>query len=115
MANELEGLQDCLKTLDNIGPQIMEEIDSILANAATKMFQKAVELVPSDTGALASSLQIKKSYRSEAAIGYVVEADTQYAICVEYGTENMEAQPYLRPSLDEVRGNLKLDLKSLQG
>lgn len=37
---------------------------------------------------------------------YYVGTDVHYAPYVEFGTYKMQAQPFLRPSADEVRGNL---------
>jgi HK97 gp10 family phage protein len=111
--SSLEGIGDCIKSLDSIGKQIMNEVDNILAQSAGEMEAIAKTDVPEDTGVLASSISSKLEVHNEGYVRYVVESDTEYAIHVEYGTDNMEAQPFLRPALDKVRGELKLDLKSL--
>lgn len=38
---------------------------------------------------------------------YYVGTNVDYAAYIEYGTYRMQAQPYLRPAANKVRGNLK--------
>jgi HK97 gp10 family phage protein len=113
MSSGIEGIGDCITSLNDIGNNIMGEIDKILARSATEMDDIAKEDVPEDTGVLASSIKMTKKISSESFILYEIDCDAEYAISVEYGTENMEAQPFLRPALDKVRGDLKLEIKFL--
>jgi HK97 gp10 family phage protein len=66
--------------------------------AAEEVLAAAEHLVPVDTGALKDSLHIEDAPGG----GKRVVADTPYAVFVEFGTENMPAEPYLRPALDEA-------------
>lgn len=52
---------------------------------------------PVDTGFLRSSITVDEVTPMEAIIG----PHTDYAEHVEFGTSRMEAQPYMRPALDE--------------
>ncbi len=54
-------------------------------------------LVPVDTGTLKSSIMVDEVTPRQAIIG----PHTDYAEHVEFGTSRMEAQPYMRPALDE--------------
>jgi len=53
-------------------------------------------LTPVDTGDL---LHSEKVYREGDRV--VLEADSDHAVYVEFGTVNMSAEPYMRPALDE--------------
>ena len=53
-------------------------------------------LCPVDTGFLRNSIQVDSVTPLEA----VVAPHTDYAEHVEFGTERMAAQPYMRPALD---------------
>lgn len=76
------------------GGIVMEELDKV----ADCVLSSAQRLAPVRTGRLRDSL--KKVRDSD---GILVGTDTvPYAIFQELGTMRMKAQPYLRPSLDEV-------------
>jgi len=54
-------------------------------------------LVPVDTGTLKGSIMVDEVTPVQA----VIAPHTDYAEHVEFGTSRMEAQPYMRPALDE--------------
>ena len=54
-------------------------------------------LVPVDTGTLKGSIMVDEVTPIQA----VIAPHTDYAEYVEFGTSRMEAQPYMRPALDE--------------
>ena len=72
--------------------------ETILSIVARKIAASARQIVPVDTGALKSSIEIRQE-SLKAHIG----SDLHYAGYVEAGTSKMSAQPYLRPAL---MGNL---------
>lgn len=37
---------------------------------------------------------------------YVVSSGAEYSVYVEYGTRNMQAQPFLRPAVKHVQNNM---------
>ncbi|ELZ00767.1 HK97-gp10 family putative phage morphogenesis protein [Natrialba asiatica] len=41
-------------------------------------------------------------YRTSGTVQYTVRAGVDYAIYVEYGTSKMQAQPFLRPAVEEA-------------
>ena len=45
-------------------------------------------------------------YDGFGTVTYRVGSDVDYSIHVEYGTSRMEAQPYLRPAVEEVLSNI---------
>ena len=70
-------------------------VDALLAGAQV-VYDRSQELVPVDTGFLKSSGYIQVQ-GDDVQVGY----DADYASAVEYGTYKMEAQPFLRPAMDE--------------
>ena len=49
----------------------------------------------------------------DSGLTAVVEPEVDYAEYVEYGTRFMEAQPYLKPALDEQKRIFKSDLEKI--
>jgi HK97 gp10 family phage protein len=87
---------------------------------------------PVDTGALQASISIDQPAEGDSAITGSVGPHMPYASYVEYGTgrrgdptapyahveswPGMKAQPYMRPALDEARGQVKdIFLRQLGG
>lgn len=96
------------------------------ANLAAEMVaDEARRLAPVDTGALQESIRALESQADGDQVTVKVVADIYYAGYVEYGTgqrgagspgagpgpydpnwPGMVAQPYMRPALDTVRGDV---------
>ena len=78
--------------------------------AATEIVEECIQaglesskrFVPIKTGALHDSLRSEQE-GAEGSYG----SDLEYSIYVEMGTGKMGAQPYLRPSIDAMRGLLE--------
>jgi HK97 gp10 family phage protein len=82
--------------------QSMGDMDArrILKDAAEEtLLPEAQRLVPVDKGDLKASLEVVAS-----SDGADLQAGTDHAVHVEFGTRFMAAQPYLRPAY-ENRGN----------
>ena len=65
-----------------------------LKAAGEVLLHQAGLLTPVDTGALKTSLKVTLKPNQ-----VILSADTDYANAVEYGTSNMDAQPFMRPAL----------------
>ena len=57
---------------------------------------------PVDTGFLRESIAVDEVTPMQA----IIAPHTDYAEHVEFGTSRMEAQPYMRPALDEHEGEI---------
>lgn len=66
------------------------------------------EAPANDTGRLVNS--IRTDYDLPQLVGRVV-ASTEYAAYLEYGTENMEPRPYMRPALANRRAAVVRDVE----
>lgn len=58
----------------------------------------------SDTGRLVGS--IRADYTRLGDLAGVVRASTEYAAHLEYGTQNMEPRPFMRPALENRRADV---------
>lgn len=70
--------------------------------------KKAQEKAPVDTGQLKRSIGLEITHGGLTA---EVEPGVNYAAYQEYGTRFMNAQPFMRPALEEQAENFKWDLE----
>ena len=83
-----------------VAREMSEEGGGLVKWITTKSLQverRAKELCPVDTGRLRSSIT-SQIERDGATIVGVVGTDVEYASFVEFGTQRMEAQPFLVPA-----------------
>lgn len=94
------------KILSNNVPQVTAEIRRRIIKIANETAYEAAEiakgLCPVDTGFLRESIRVEQTGGNRLK----VVVDAEYAAAVEYGTSKSEAQPFLRPALEAVRGRL---------
>lgn len=86
----------------NMTTYIDATTDLTIDEAAAIVEGQAVQLVPVDTGTLRSSIYRKNISPVESEVG----ATADYAVYQEFGTRRQQAQPFLRPALDELRNRL---------
>lgn len=79
---------------------LAEKIDAAL-NAGVESAQR---LVPIDTGELHDGIHIIEQSDTSGSYGVT---DVEHAEHVEFGTSKMQAQPYLRPSVDAMKAALR--------
>lgn len=82
----------------------VERVEALVAEYAEKIWKEARDLVPVDTGNLRSTIEIRLKKTVLAGIKALIGTDkTTYAIYVEFGTQMMQAQPYLRPAFRKFK------------
>jgi len=84
-----------------------EEIQEKLLQIGLEIEGAAKRKCPVDTGRLRASINTKQQKGNTIQVGTNVE----YAPYVEYGTEDMKAQPFLRPAFDEILNKYKGGVK----
>jgi len=52
-----------------------------------------------------ATMDMLEGMKPDDTVTYRVSAETDYAVHVEMGTKNMEAQPYMRPATNQVMRN----------
>lgn len=80
-------------------------LDEVVNEAMEAGVSAAQRLVPIDTGELHDGIEIVE-FASEGRGSYGV-TDVDHALPVEFGTDKMAAQPYLRPSIDAMKQALR--------
>ena len=95
----VENLQQALQSLDNI---LQQKIQQQLERWSMEIREYARSLAPIRTGRLRSSIYAKTS-GWEVQIG----AEASYALFVEFGTRQMQAQPFLHPAVEEYMPRLE--------
>ena len=81
--------------------EILEKLHKVLFKSMLKMHEIATRLVPVDTGRLKISLTLHPLL--PMANKYFLFTRVDYAPPVEYGTFKMDAQPFMRPALFQVK------------
>lgn len=82
----------------------VNRVEEVVAEYAEKIWEEAQKKVPVDTGNLRSTIEIRLTKSVFRGIRAKVGTDkTKYAIHVEYGTQKMDAQPYMRPAFEKYR------------
>lgn len=66
---------------------------------------KIKENAPVDTGHLRGSIEYRVESSGDKIIGHV-GTNVPYAVHVEYGTQHMAAQPFIRPAVESEKQNL---------
>jgi HK97 gp10 family phage protein len=89
------GMFKLMQQLDAVGLEFTAED---LVPGAQVILEYAQDLCPVDTGFLRDSGHLVPE-ESDVSIVF----DAEYASYVEFGTSRMEAQPFLRPALDEAQ------------
>lgn len=80
----------------NLTDKGREKIQRALNKKAIKAVREAKKNAPVDTGRLRSSITFTEL---DNFIGVKVGSNVNYAPFQEFGTENLPAQPFLRPAL----------------
>lgn len=63
---------------------------------------KAFKNADVEIDGLSTTLTALESTKPDGDATWQVGTDVEYAVYVEYGTKHMEAQPYLRPALNQT-------------
>lgn len=78
--------------------QNAKSAQDVLRKSGTLVWRKAITKAPRDTGHLKRSITLDVNGNRA-----VISSNANYSGYVEYGTRYMNAQPYLRPAVEEVR------------
>ena len=100
-----------------ITEQIEKRAMDRLAKAAEGIAARAKGRVPVDTGKLRDSIRVTRlpgdpKLNVRVYSGGRWKGAPFYAHMIEYGTSKMAAKPFLRPSLNESKGNIMSTLEN---
>ncbi len=88
----------------------LEAAKIVVAKNGSRLQTRAQENAPVDTGTLKRSIGLSIE---DGGLTAKSEATAHYAGYVELGTRFMEAQPYMKPALNQVKGKFNSDLRKL--
>jgi HK97 gp10 family phage protein len=86
----------------NMG-EVNSKREEVVARIMRRAAEIAKEIVPVDTGALRDSISAGPDY---------LAADMPYASFVEYGTEKMDAQPFMTPAINQAIAEVRAAYRS---
>lgn len=98
-----KGPQNFSRSLTKLEAGVLASIKQAMGEAALVIETTAKRLAPVDTGTLRSSIGHVVNRMGRHAVKAVVGSNVEYAPHQEYGTYKMEAQPFLRPALENNR------------
>ena len=88
----------------------LEEAKKVVAKNGARLQRGGQEKAPVDTGTLKRSIGLKIE---DGGLTAISGPTAHYGEYVEKGTRFMSAQPYMRPALNEVKGQFNADLRKL--
>lgn len=104
----IKGLDKLQKALQD--KQQLNSVKKIVMRNGAEMQQKAMRLVPVDTGALKRSILLQIVDDGLAA---KMTVGMHYGPYVEYGTRKMNAQPFVRPAFNEQSAKFARELREI--
>lgn len=87
--------------------KLMRTIIFHLNSAAQSTVTIARELAPVLTGELKSKIR-QTEFATEDNLGVAVESGAEHSLFVEFGTVNMDAQPFLTPAFESAKRQLDM-------
>lgn len=99
----VKGAKVTADTLRKLGPATRQKLAEHLSKVGTKVKRRAQQLAPVDTGELRRNLRKRTNSRR---LSVRIQGEARYSSFVEFGTEKMDAEPYLGPAVEEFRDEL---------
>jgi HK97 gp10 family phage protein len=98
-----------------LSERMRRNIAEVLNEGAESQVSLAKQLAPVDTGYMRDHIaQIEQA--SSESLRAVMESEADYSAFVEYGTVNMDAQPFFTPAFESARRQVNNSLRRvLQG
>lgn len=90
---EIEGLSGLLEQLAKLKDL---DLEKILLAGGYRLMEGSMRRSPVDTGYMRDSHEVVSTGE-----GVEMRVNTEYAVHQEFGTSKMQAQPFVRPTIDE--------------
>lgn len=87
--------------------ELKGRVDLIVGEAGARGAERARELAPKRTGALAASIHSSPLSHGRAGPFVIVSAGTREALPMEFGTYKDQPQPFMRPAAASLAGILR--------
>lgn len=95
------------------GQDILKDVQRIHAAAAQVIASIQTQLVPVDTGDLQSTIRIEQINENVIAVREGTD-QIDYALYVEYGTDNNISQPHIRPAAEMGKRHIVNELAKMK-
>lgn len=112
MANNIGGLAQFMRYLDNLETEIEQKAKLIVRDTTLKAMEDARRNAPVDTGYMRN--HILATFESNGLVG-LVTANADYSILVENGTSRMPARPFMYPSYFTNLDVFKREMERMAG
>lgn len=112
---DIRGQRETIRALETLSAKLQRKAIAKSSRIAGKLLMAAGKArAPVDTGALKQSIKVRAIKRNRRGdVGVVVGTsqrefvgDLFYGAMVEYGTEKMQARPYMRPAYEENKDEI---------
>jgi len=110
---EIEGLDDLINRLKDIGKKAGTIANTALKAAAEPVLEDAKSLVPKNTGRLREGLKIT-DVKTQNGVKYVLvgiikkdNPELFYGKFIEFGTSKMSARPFLGPAYEKNKEKIQ--------
>lgn len=107
----VKGGDKIIAKLKELGVDANKAIEVALKQSAEIIRAEAARKAPKRTGKLAGSMAVSEAKNNSIDIGPSKEAF--YGMFLELGTKKMRARPFLRPSLDEKKYDVKRKFRQI--
>lgn len=101
---KLEGMEKLIRRIDKLKDKT--KVQQVVRNNSMEFERKAKEKAPVDTGFLKRGIQVKVGNLEGR-----ITSTANYSGYLEYGTRYMRAQPFMRPTYNEIKNQFKEQLK----
>lgn len=95
-----------------LSTRVRKNIAEALNNGADSTVEIAQQLSPVDTGFMRDHISQTET-ATPTSLRAVVESEADYSAFVEYGTVNMESQPFFTPAFESGRKQVNNELKEV--
>lgn len=85
-----------------LSERMKRNIAEVLNEGAESAVSLAQQLAPVDTGFMKANIS-QTAEASPNSLKAAIESGADYSVFVEYGTVNMEAQPFFTPAFESAR------------
>lgn len=92
-----------------LSEKVRKNIAETLNEGAESCVSLAKQLAPVDTGFMRENIE-QTDIASAENLKATIESGADYSVFVEYGTVNMEAQPFMTPAFESARRQVNNNL-----
>jgi|SRR5690625_2613241 len=110
MEFEIEGMDELIQQLENIGDNAGKYKKEALTKAGKILQDEVKKYVPVDTGNLKEHIMLSDVENDTIDVYVDQQGKAYYGVMVEEGTSKMRAQPYMFPSFQKAKGKIRAEM-----